>query len=127
MALETDPVDLKIDKLTNELVITDDVAFSTGIEAVEQGLRLRLNLFVGDWFLNEAEGVDYYGEILGQKFNEVRVRGAVRPVILAAPGVSELLSLSAQYDGTTREVTIAWQVKTIFGDTPIEDSLTQVI
>ena len=125
MPLLTDPIDLKIDSLTGELSLDgDDLTFSTGVDAVAQGLKQRILLFKGEWFANLDEGVPYYdneetGEvgILGSKFNEERIRAAIRSVILATPGVSSIRSLSAQYDGATRTVTIAWNVVTTFGDT----------
>jgi len=126
MALITDPVDFKIDRATGEIIITDDLQFTSGLEAVAQNLDLALGLFTGEWFLNLEAGVDYYGEILGQKFNEVRVRDAFRRVMVQVQGVEEIISLSAQYDGKTRTVTVAWEVRTEFDDT-ITGSLTQEI
>lgn len=126
MALETDPIDLKIDPVTGELVVTDDLVFSTGSDAVAQGLRLRLQLFKGEWFLNLDEGVPYYEDVLGQKFDEKRIRAAFRPVILSTPGVVEIISLAVQFDGPTRDVTIAWEVRTEFGDT-VADTLDLTI
>ncbi len=126
MMLKTDPIDLKFDPTTGELVVTDNIQLSSGVDGVAQSIRQRLQLFQGEWFLNLEEGTPYFTEILGAKFNEAKIRGAIRPVILAAPGVTELLSLAVAFDGATRNLSVSWEVKTVFDDT-VADTLNVTV
>ena len=123
--LKTDPISFRFDVATGELVVTDTLQFSSGGTGVAQAIRHRLRLVKGEWFANLDAGVPYYEDVLGQKFDEARVRAAFRDEILAAPGVKELTSIVAVYDGPTRTVTVTWEVETEFGDT-VADSLAVV-
>ncbi len=118
MTLVTDPIDVLLDG-DEDLDFGDgsDLQLSTGIPAVVQALRERLKTFAGEWFLDLDHGVDYYGALLGQKFDPVVAQGAFRPVILATPNVVELLALNVAFDVTTRTLSIEFSVRTAFGDT----------
>lgn len=123
MALETDPIDLLLDADGDVTIANGDVVFSSGIPAVVQSVRLALNLFRGEWFLNLDEGVPYIANdvvteseaILGGKYNEIRTRRVFRDAILAAPGVVELTSLAVSFDSATRSLSVQFQVRTEFG------------
>jgi hypothetical protein len=117
-----DPIDLKLDPATEDLVVTDDVVMVAGPDAVGQLLRVRLKMFAGEWFANLNAYVDYYGEVLGQKFSPERIRAAFRPTIVTTPGVAEVLALIAVFDGPTRGLTLTYRVRTAFDDT-VEDTL----
>lgn len=110
----TDPVDLLLDD-EGDLVLTSGLVFSTGLNAVAQGIRIRIQSFRGEWFLDLDHGVPYYQDLLGQKFNEVKARAAFRTAIITAPGVTELLSLIVTFDRPTRALNVAWKTRTDFG------------
>lgn len=114
MATITDPVDLLLDD-DGDLVVGTDLEFSRGVQAVAQGVRIRLLTFLGEWFADLSIGVPYYRDILGQKFDQGRVHSAVRGAILSTPGVREITSLSASYTRSTRILTVEWEVLTEFG------------
>jgi hypothetical protein len=111
----------------------DDVLFPlrhlSGIDAVVQGIKVRLKTFRGEWFLNldhgipylERDGVSEAEALLGQKFSEPKARSAFRPAILACPGVQEIVSLSITFDSATRTMTVEFSVRTEFGDSFVEE------
>jgi hypothetical protein len=98
-----------------DITEADGLRFTTGLTAIKQGVRRRMQMFLGEWFLDESLGVDYWGSVLGQKFNEARVLQAFRPALLASPGVISIDSLSASFDGATRTVTVNWAIVTSLG------------
>jgi hypothetical protein len=110
----TDPVDLLLDD-DGDLILISDLMFSTGLNAVAQGIRIRIQSFKGEWFLDLDHGVPYYQDLLGQKFNEVKARAAFRTAILSAPGVTELTSLEVTFDRASRALNVAWKTRTEFG------------
>lgn len=121
-------VDLLLDD-DGDLVVDSDAHFTTGLLAVAQGIRIRLQMFRGEWFRDLDRGVPYLANssvdsseaLLGQRFNELRARNAFREAILDAPEVDELTSLEVTFDRATRGMSVAWHVKTDFGQ--ISDSV----
>lgn len=108
----------------------------SGLDAAVIGVRTRLLLFQGEWFLNLSAGVPWLptadgavpesAAILGQAFDEIKVRAAILAEILTCPGVIDVPVLRVAYDGPTRALTIAWQARCAFGDTPV-DVVTRTI
>jgi hypothetical protein len=123
--LVNDPIDLLLDTDGDIVVSGGDVVFATGIEAVVQRLRRRLNLFRGEWFLDLDEGVPWVATdlvseseaILGGKYSELKARTALRTAILSSPGVVELTALDVSFVSQTRTLVVSFRVRTEFGDT----------
>lgn len=120
--LSTDPIDFLRDD-DGDIVIP--LQFSRGLIGVAQALRTRVLLVRGEWFLDLDVGVPYLpsdtvedsAALLGQRFNAVKARAAFREAIEGAPAVVEILALTVAFDGATRGLTVAWTVRTEFGDT----------
>ena len=122
MPLLTDPVDLKLDD-DNDLVIENgDLSFTSGIEAIIQQCRVHLQIFQGEWFLNLDIGIPYWQSILGEKPKTAiaAARIFMRRELELVPGVNKVTRLDIEYVGATRTMTVAWQVNTVFGDTPVD-------
>ncbi len=119
----TDPVDLLLDDDGDLLVSGGLIYFSSGVRGVTQGIRIRMQTFKGEWFLDLNHGVPYWQDILGKKFNEIKVREAFRRAITDAPGVNRVVDLQVEYDGATRAVNVWWKAQTIFGLTEDEIQL----
>lgn len=116
-----DPIDLLLDD-DGDLVVDSDIHFSSGLNAVRQGLELRLATAAGEWFLDRDIGIPYWDNaefgivgIIGGKFDEPLIRAEFRSEIAAAPGVTEILSLNVEFDRPTRELKIAYRVRSEFG------------
>lgn len=122
--LKTDPIDLAT-TITGDLSIRTGLSFTTGTAAVAQGLRIRLLMFLGEWFLDLSMGIPYLN-IIGQAYDDVLVRTVFRKVILSCPGVQSLASLAVSLNSQTRQLTVSWTVVTVFGDT-VTDTLTRTI
>jgi hypothetical protein len=121
MALVTDPIDLLLDG-DGDIVVGPDLVFSKGIEAVAQSARIRLLSFKGEWFADLEDGVPYYQNILGQKFNQTHVRDAFRDALLGTADVAEIVSLVTEFNRGTRLLSVSWELLTVFGDT-VSDAL----
>lgn len=111
--------DLKIDEHTGDLVMGADGDFEwvTGIDAIEQDIRLALSLFQGEWFLDITAGIPYHQQILGKKPPPLlAIREIFRKQLLAVPGVAEILSLEVGFNNRTRETSVTWRVSTDEGE-----------
>lgn len=123
--LATDQVDWALDE-DGDLIMP--IRYTRGLDAVAQGIRIRLRLVRGEWFLNMDAGVPYLDSngvdptlvLFGAKFDAVRADAAFRAAILKTPGVRSVLALSLVFDGRTRSLQASFQVATEFGDTSVE-------
>lgn len=121
--LSTDPIDLLLDA-DGDVVIGSDLEWSRGLAGVAQGIRIALQMFKGEWFLDLDEGVPYLERegvpaeeaLLGGRFNEARALSYFRSAIGRAPGVNKITALTIEFDGTTRIMVVRWTVRTTFGD-----------
>jgi len=85
--------------------------FTTGTEAVAQGVQVRLGDIKGENFLDQSLGVPW-SEIVGQKPNLPRTRAILRKVIAAAPGVSRIESMVATFDPRARRLAVTADIRT---------------
>ena len=120
------------------LLVTDPVCFArdtqghltfplrlvAGLEAVAIGVQSRVKTLVDEWFADPLIGVPYLPgpnvpdrlSILGQKFDGPRAVHGIRKAALTTPGVLDVVSLAASFDGATRAVAVTGQVTTTWGD-----------
>lgn len=109
--------DLKLDPVTHELVVdTFDLVFLDGIDRVQQQIRIRLQFFKGEWFLDLDFGVPWFQDILGVKPPPItRAESAIREAILGVPDVASIERFSIDYLGSGRELQVSFRAKTTFG------------
>lgn len=130
--LETDPVVFKR-TTTGDLMFPLQVA--RGLEAVAIGIRTRLQMCRGEWFLDLDKGIPYLPHeglseaivILGKAFDPINVRAAFLREILSTPGVVDVPLLRMKFNSATRVLTLSWRAKTRFGDTPIDTLSLEII
>ena len=103
--------DIYLDTVTGDMVVTDDIRFTTGIEIVAQSIELRMDATKGEWFADLDNGIDYNGEILGQKFDEANLTRIFRKVLIDTPGVDQVTRLDVTFNGQTRATTITWEAR----------------
>lgn len=125
--LESDPVCFRRDT-NGDLLFPLELAH--GLEAVAIGVRTRILLCRGEWFLNlsvgipllPGQGVPDSEAILGQPFDPVKIRQAYIREILTTPCVVDVPLFRMTFDAPTRVLSITWIARTQFGDTD-EDTL----
>lgn len=105
--------------MTRGLDSNGDWIFGTGINAYVTGnaevalnIQTRLSCFLGDCFFDATMGVNWFN-LLGTK-QQVALQLAVAAVILNSPNVTGGLQLSVTYNAQTRNVSIVYQVQTIY-------------
>ena len=101
---------------------TNDIQIVTGLAAIRQELQIRYRLWLGEWFLNTAEGVPYLGNILGKGGDEARTRAIMVSVATGTPGVDVVQSYGADYDGPTRTLTITLGIGATIGGELVYDT-----
>jgi hypothetical protein len=85
-----------------------EIVLVTGEEAIEQQLRLRLKFFLGEFFLDELQGIPYYREVFIKNPNLQLLRSIFTQAILSTPRIASVDSLELSIDGETRTLNLAF-------------------
>lgn len=93
-----------------------------GREEIAQILRQRLRVFLGEWFLDTREGIDYYGEILKKAPDPGQVDALFKNEILTSPGVIELIEFNLDIEG--RQLQLSFAARTEDGIINFDEALT---
>ena len=99
--------------------LTTEGITSTPADVVAQRLRIRLQTFKGEWFLNTEYGPAYWQRILGRKVSKTSVDRIFQQQILSERGVRELVSFSSTFQNRQYEMSFVVRV--------LDGSLTETI
>lgn len=105
--------DLHLSPNGNHTVLTDD-SKEEKIRAAVQGIRQRLSLFKGEYFLNLREGIPYFQSILVKNPNLPLIKSLIRQAIFTYPGVLSVDKIDLSLDRRTRVLTATFTV--VFDD-----------
>jgi len=128
--LKTDNLDFLLDKSTGDIDISGGTLnFARGLQGVAQLARIRVNMIRGEWFADTSYGLPLLANrfvttreaILGQKFDKQKVTKAYYDMLITTPAVTDVLLLECSFDSKLRKVKIKWQLRTVFGDTIVEE------
>lgn len=100
-------------------IATSGEQFLSGVEEIAQTIRTRLNLFLGEYFLDVTDGTDWFGRILGKNVGLGRAESELKSRILQTEGVRTITGFTTDFDLPTRTLTVTCSVLTPFGQTSI--------
>ena len=105
-------MDLKLD-IDGDLAIEsgDMVIITDKVAAIRQHVQIRLQMFQGEWFLDERLGIPYFQDILGKPTNINVIKSIYVEAILETPGIIEILDFNIDFDSLVRKVTISFQAR----------------
>lgn len=83
--------------------------YKTGLDALAQNLKTRLQSFLGDCFFDLQAGIDWFN-LLGAK-DQTKLLLDISAVILNTDNVNTLVQLSANLD-SSRKLTVTYSVTT---------------
>lgn len=81
-------------------------------DRVSQKIFIRLNGFIGEWWLDPAFFVPWYEGVLGKGKQRSLVDSTIKNQITTVSGVKSLTEYSFDYEPSTRSVTIGFTVLT---------------
>ena len=92
----------------NDIQLGPDGSFKrvSGGAEIAQHVRTRLNVFLGEYFLDLSVGTPYYQELLVSPANLVTVESILKARILSTPGVIELTAFNMQFNRQERILTV---------------------
>ena len=86
--------DIQLDSSGNRLLSGAGYAFADGQQAVKQGIECRVRLFLGEYWLDGGEGVDWINRILIRNPNALIVQSELSRAIAAISDSSTFISFS---------------------------------
>ncbi len=129
--LSTDPIGFPLDEDGDlDVEAFQASGMASGTQAVADGIRARVLLIRGEWFLDESAGVPYFERagvlerdaLIGGRYDAGRVIEEIRAAILSTPGVKRVDSITSDFDARTRTIAITYAVTCDFGDV-VSDTL----
>lgn len=87
-------------------------------QCVGQAVLTRLELFLGEWFLDTSDGTPWFQSIVGKHPN-TDPNTFVKQRILGTPNVTSIVAFSGTFNGPTRKYTMTTTIATAFGNTTI--------
>lgn len=108
-----------LDIQNHRLVLLDGVAY------IRQKLAARFKFFLGEWFLDQREGVPYYRDVFVKNPNLDLIRSLFRRLILGTPGVLSLPRFELVYDEANRRASFDFEAVVTGGTvivTPDDDA-----
>lgn len=91
-------------------------AYATGSDAVAQKVKTRLQMFLGEWFLDLDVGIDWITE-MSVPNQSPRILSDARTMILKTQGVKTLNTFESSHDPKTRKLSIKASYTDIYGET----------
>lgn len=123
-------IDFKIDLTTLNLVIENgDFVLVKDNDEIAQSLRIRLNMALGNWFLDNRIGLDFFGIIFNKNSSEDQIRREIRRVITETVGVISILKYTQEIrrlnDKGERKLIFNFTVSTVYDkNITIQENLT---
>lgn len=117
-------LDVALDLDTHDLYIAgNDLQIVNDADQLEQNLKIRLQFFLNEWFLNILIGVPFYTDILVKNPNIPSIDSIIKGKILDTPEVLEILEYDSSFDNTERTYTINFKIRTNYGESALDVSL----
>lgn len=115
--------DIKIDTETNELVFeNNDIVLCSGVDQLVQNIKIKLNFFLGEWFLDTTKGLPFFEDILVRNPNFPNIDNIIKANILETDGALELIEYTSSYNKITRTYTIHFKINSIFGEVEFNET-----
>jgi hypothetical protein len=122
-------IDINIDD-SNKLVWTSgDLVLVSDDDEIVQSIKIRLRMFLGEWFLDTREGVDYINVVYKNNYDLEEIEMEFRRIISETIGVSSILSYTQQIQtiNSVRTLVVAFSVLSINNTTlTIEEDINKL-
>jgi hypothetical protein len=122
-----DPIDFLQDAAGDLDLTTGDLQFSSGLAGVAAAQRQNLQMCLGEYYVDLAQGLDYYGHILVKNPNLLLIRQLIADQLAAAPYVSKVDRVSLSLATDTRELSATCSSTTDFGVVAVDQALAGTV
>lgn len=87
--------------------------------AVGQACETRLRLWLGEWFLDTAEGTPYMQGVLG-KHSENQANVTIQNRVIGTLGLTGFNNYESTLNTETRALSVRFDIDTVFGPTKVQ-------
>lgn len=85
------------------------------IDRIKQKIRIKLRLFLGEYYLDISKGVPFFEKVLKKNPNISEIDFIFKSQILEVEEVSKLLEYNAEFDTALRKYTVDFKALLIDG------------
>jgi hypothetical protein len=112
-------IDILLDTDLHDIIFVNGSAPVTTTQQINVAQRIKITLqtFLGEWFLNTTVGVPYFEAIFGKVKSKASIDLLLQEKILADPGVIEMVSFESELDNSKRVYSMSFKVRTSEGVT----------
>lgn len=101
----------------NDITIQNgDLSFVSGIDAIAQACKLMVQLFAGEWFLDQTLGIPYFEDIFIKNPNVPAIREIFKQKLLTVVGILDVLQINLSFESVRRTLTIRFRCSTDLGE-----------
>ena len=104
-------IDIKLGS-NHDLLLSRDFGFVDGAERVKQQIKITLQTFLGEWFLDISHGIPYFERVLVKQPNRAEIEAVFRAKIKDVPNVSAVPRLSLSVDSRSRHLYVDGEAET---------------
>ncbi len=103
-----------------DLVISDHtLGFVSGVDRVKQSMLIRLQIFLGEWFLDVNWGVPYFQNIFVKNPDLDSIDAVLKSIILEDVEVQSIAKYNSIYNNTQRIFSLSFEAATTFGNVQV--------
>lgn len=108
--------DILLDPVTNDLVFENgDLVLTTNRDPLLQQLKVSLNIYKGEWFVDTLTGVPYTTDFIADKNNKDFIDTYLKNYIRGIDGVVDILAFTSTFSDVDRELEVTFSVLTVEG------------
>ncbi len=90
-------------------VVVLGLTATTRVQYIRQKIATRFKFFYGEWFLDQRQGLPYYGTVLTKNPDLALIRSLFLRVLRDTPGVIDVPTFNLVHDRASRTVSFAFQ------------------
>lgn len=117
-------IDIALDKDTHDLYLkNNDLQLVSNSDHVVQYIKIRLQFFKNEWFLDTTPGVPFFENIFVKNPNIPDIDSIIKAQIIDTPEVKEILEFVSEYNRSERRYTVNFKIRTTYGESDLSVSL----
>jgi hypothetical protein len=110
--------------IENDLSLENfDLVLIDGVEQIRQQLKIRLQFFAGEWYLDTTVGTRYYQDVLIKNPELSKLQSLFKAVIVGTLGITALTAFDLSVDNKSRTTTLSFTVMTLYGTLQMQETL----
>jgi hypothetical protein len=100
-----------------------DLVLIDGKEQIRQRLKIRLQFFSGEWYLDTMLGVRFYQDVLIKNPQLTKLQSLFKATIMGTVGVTRLVAFDLTVDNQNRSMALTFTVDTLYGIITAQENL----